>query len=146
MFRILVLLSLSLLLLSACGAPGQQIRKSLEEYPQQYRQFDAQLAWRITPAGAESLIDGVLKNVRYYEMNELEIWVFTLDASGHETNRAVSFVSRLKEQELGSFRLTIPRVSTGQHLRFIYRYRPNEGGDRYDQSTPWLQSFDVTVP
>jgi len=117
----------------------------MQALPQHYREFDAQLAWEVKSLGDSTVIDGVIKNIRYYEMDDVEIWVTSLNADGKEAQRAVDFVHMLKENESAAFKLKIPKVASGTKLHFMYKYIAQEGGDSGD-SMSWRQTFDSVVP
>ena len=74
----------------------------LQTLPQHYEQFDLKLAWEVKSLDGSTVIDGVVKNIRFYEMDELELWVLSLDANGKVVHRSEDFVFRLKENEFHS--------------------------------------------
>lgn len=140
-----MLLGMIVLFLSGCAIYHNDSLERIQTLPQHYTQFDAKLAWEFKAVDNTTVIDGVVKNIRFYEMNELEIWVSSLDADGIEMHRAVYFVHSLKENEAAPFTLKIPRVASGNKLRFLYRYIGNDGGDSGD-ALLWSQSFESQVP
>jgi hypothetical protein len=118
----------------------------MQALPQHYTQFDLKLSWEVRPVDGSTVIDGVVKNIRYYEMDELEIWVFSLDAVGKVVHHASDFVYGLKENEVAQFTLRIPLVASGNKLRFMYRYIGHEGGGDSGDALSWRQSFESEVP
>jgi hypothetical protein len=118
----------------------------MQTLPQHYEQFDLKLAWEVKPFDGATVIDGVVKNIRYFEMDELEIWVMTLDAGEKEVHRAADFVYRLKENEAAQFTLRLPLAASGSKLRFMYRYIGDDGGGNSGGALSWRQSFDSEVP
>jgi len=152
MLRPAVLLAITTALLAACaGSPGTTHLR-LETLPQHYSQFDVRLAWETKTLGDKTIVDGVAENVRYAYMYDLEIWVAVLDGAGKAVARSVSFVipRQLNLDESAEFSLRLPVAATpGTRLRFTYRYRGSDGGDRRkfgDGGTPWMQSFETVVP
>ena len=142
-----MLIATILLLMGGCATyRNDNLDRMMQTFPQHYAQFDLKLAWEVKPVDGSTVVDGVMKNIRYYEMDELEIWVMSLDAKGKEMHRAVDFVYRLKENEVAPFTLKIPRVASGDKLRFIYRYIGLDGGGDSGDAVPWMQSFESEVP
>lgn len=120
--------------------------EKLQTLPQQYEQFDAKLAWDISTDVDTTVINGVIKNIRYFEMNDLEIQVALLGANGREGHRDTYFIAGLKENEAAPFILKLPAVAPGSTLRFRYRYMGYEGGGNSGGDSGWRQSFDWNRP
>ena len=152
MVRLFVLLAMIAALLCACATYPDPARMRLESLPQHYSQFDLQLAWEVKVVDGETIVDGAVKNVRYAFMNDLEIWVMVLDATGKVVARSVSFVipHQLDRDNYAGFGLKLPVAAPpGTKLRFTYRYRGSDGGDGHrsgEGGTPWMQSFESVVP
>lgn len=147
MLNRLLLLALFMALSAGCATYRDDTSVRMATLPMQYDQFDIKLAWDITATGDSTVINGVVKNIRYYEMDELEIRVVPLDSKGREGAGAVDFIYRLRENEAAAFMLAIPRVMSGSTLRFFYRYVGSDGGgnDGGDAGS-WRQSFEVVAP
>jgi hypothetical protein len=137
-----------ILLLQMCGCATYRSDNAerMQTLPQRYSELDLKLAWEVKQVGDSTVIDGVVKNIRYYQMDELEIWVLSLDAEGKVVHRAADFVYSLKENEVAQFTLKIPRLASGSRIRFMYRYIGIEGGGDSRDSLSWRQSFDSVVP
>lgn len=121
-------------------------RERLTSLPQHYSQFDMFLAWEVKPAGAETVVEGMLKNLRYAYMDGIEVWIAAIDAAGHTMARSVCYIlpSQLKQDEVTSFSVQLPVLyKPGQLLRFTYNYRGSDGGEGGGN---WMQSFDSVVP
>jgi len=118
----------------------------MQALPQHYEEFDMKMGWEFKTAGGSTEINGIAQNIRYYEMDDLEIWVVSLDTTGKELNRSVDYIYRLMENETGQFYLKIPQVASGSTVRFMYRYNGNEGGGESGSSIAWRQSFETIVP
>lgn len=146
MLRISIVCVTFLMLLNGCATYYNDNLERMQTLPYNYSQFDAKLAWEVTSTGNSTVIDGVIKNIRYYEMDELEIWVGSLDGQGNEVHRSAAFVTTLKENETASFTLTLPLVTPGTKLRFLYHYIGNDGGNESSGATRWSQSFESAVP
>jgi len=152
MVRIIIMLALSAALLGACSTYHDNSRELLQTLPHHYSQFDLQLAWETRTAGGETLVDGVVKNVRWAYMYDLEIWVAALGTGGKAVARSVSYIipRQLNQDETAPFSLKLPIATPpGTKLRFTYQYRGSDGGDERrlgDGGTRWTQSFEAVVP
>jgi len=151
--RTLMLIMISALL-GACATYPDPDRERLETLPQRYSQFDLIVAWETRVADGNTIVDGVVRNVRYHVMYDLEIWVSVLDPAGKVAARSVSFIipTQLNMDQVAPFQVKLPvTVEPGTKLRFTYKYRGSEGGDDgfaigLGRGTDWMQSFDAVVP
>jgi len=149
--RLIIAVSMALLL-AGCSTYHSTGRQQLEALPQHYSQFDLKLAWDTKVVGNQTLIEGMVQNVRYASMHDLEIWVTVLDPAGKVVARAMTFVipMQLRIDETAEFGVKLPvAVTPGMKLRFTYKYTGNEGGS--GTGTPfgggsWMQSFDAVTP
>lgn len=151
MLRRMLLLTLATILLAGCSTYQDSARLRMDSLAQHYSQFDLTLAWEIKPLDRTTLVEGVVKNVRYTYMYDLEIWVEALNSAGKVETRAVSYVipRQLNLDEMAEFSLKLPaHVGPGTRLRFTYRYRGSDGGEGggLERGTNWMQSFDIVVP
>lgn len=151
MRRLISLLLLSGSLLGACASYPDYRAQRLEALPQHYKQFDARLGWEVLPADGGTVVRGVVKNVRYFQMRNLEIWVAKLDAKGKVAARGMTFIlpTDLRLDESADFTVEIPAaVAAGDRLRFTYKYYGSDGGNGVfgDGGTNWMQSFETVVP
>jgi hypothetical protein len=153
MLRRALILAVTALLLAGCASYPDTTKQRMESLPQHYSQFDLVIGWETKVQGGKTLIDGIVKNVRYAYMYDLEIWVGVLDPSGKVHSRAVGFVipRQLNYDQLANFSVELPvAVEPGSRLRFTYQYRGSEGGDDgnggMERGPNWLQSFDAVVP
>lgn len=159
MLRRVLLMAMMTVLLGACSNYRDTSRQKLDTLPQRYSQFDLQMAWETKVAGDQTVIGGVVKNVRYAYMHDLEIWVAVLDAAGKVVTRSVGFVIpfQLRMDETAEFEVKLPIVvAPGTKLRFTYRYRGGDGGNdggggilfggALDSGMYWMQSFEAVVP
>lgn len=147
--RLQSLLFVMLLLLAAgCATYRDDSLARMNTLPLHYEKFDVQMAWEVTSAQGSTVITGVVKNIRYFEMSQLQIQVSSLDDNGKKVHqnasKAVDFISTLRENEAGSFTLKLPQLASGSRLRFIYSYIGTSGGR--SGGTSWEQSFESKVP
>jgi hypothetical protein len=127
---------------------SEQLKVRMERMPQHYSQFDMKIGWNVTNGSISSTtIDGIVKNVRYVEMENIEVWASLLDSNGKLLARSVDYVipTRLGEGELAPFTIKLPAVaSAGSKLIFTYKYFGSDGGGDTD-NTRWMQSFESTL-
>ena len=152
MLRRLLILTLTAALLGACSAYHPSSRQHPDSMAQHYAHFDLVLGWDLKVAGDTTQVDGVVKNVRYLYMNDLEIWVAALDPAGKTVARSVSYVIPLQlgMDDTAQFSLKLPvAVAAGSRLRFTYKYLGSDGGGGPEGGgggSNWWQSFDSVVP
>ena len=154
MCKRLLILAITAALAGACSTYHDTGYQHPETMTQQYSQFDVVMGWDVQVAGGNTLIKGVVKNVRYLYMNDLEIWVVALNPAGKVMARSVDFVipQPLQMDETAAFELKLPvAVTPGSKLRFTYKYRGSDGGDGPELGgavgdTNWWQSFDFVLP
>jgi len=133
------------LLASGCATYRDDSLVRLQTLPQHYELFDAKLAWEASTSAATTTISGVIKNIRYFAMEGVEIQAATLAGDGREIARDTYFVNGIKENEAVPFILKLPAVSPGSTLRFRYRYIGMEGGGDSGDALTWRQSFDWKI-
>jgi DNA-binding protein len=141
-----IIIALLLVVLGGCATYRDTSPARLQTLPQHFEEFDMKMAWEYKTSEGSTVVDGVVKNIRYYEMDDLEVWVVSLDDKGREINRAVDYVYKLKENEFGQFTVKIPQVASGSRLRFMYIYKGQDGGGDAGDATPWRNSFETVVP
>jgi hypothetical protein len=56
---------------SGWGSSGDGLRERFATLPERYTQYDLVLAWETKSLGARTVIDGVVKNVRYAYLDGL---------------------------------------------------------------------------
>lgn len=137
-------------LLSACATYPDPRQQRLQAMPQRYSQFDIVMGWEVKPSDGGAVVQGMVKNVRYYMMRGLEIWVAPLDPAGKEITRSVTYIipSDLPLDRSADFTVKLPvPVTAGDRLRFTYKYWGSDGGDgAKGDGMNWMQSFITVVP
>ena len=142
--RILILAIL--VMIGGCSSYRDTYQERAAPYSQHYAKFDLKIDWDIKVSDKGTVIDGTVKNVRYFEMNGVEIWVSALGSNGKTLGRSSSFIipRSLREGETAHFALTLPvRAASDTKLLFTYRYRAHEDDN---EGNFWMQSFEVLVP
>ena len=149
MRRTICMVILTISLLAGCATYPDTDRVRLENLPQRYSQFDLVMGWETRVQSGETVLDGVVRNVRYYMMRDLEIWVALLDERGKVVARGMTFIipSDLGMDKSAPFTVKLPvAVDPGDRLRFTYKYRGSDGGDGMERGLDWMQSFESVVP
>ena len=140
-----------LLLFILCGFTpvADQLKDQLKNMPQQYAQFDLKVGWAVTSEKDTTLITGVIQNVRYAFMENVEIWVAVRDSQGTVIARAVDYVApgRLDRDQLAAFAVKLPKSGVeSATLQFTYKYTGSDGGGDDGGAINWMQSFDAPLP
>ena len=141
-----ILLISMMIIMGGCASYRDVYKERFDSLPQRYSQFDLKIAWETKVTESGTVVEGVVKNARYFEMTGVEIWVSLLDNNGRTLGRSASFIipRSLREYDTAPFSLTLPvRAQPGMKLQFTYRYRKHEG---HDENDFWMQSFEVGVP
>jgi hypothetical protein len=141
-----ILLVAMLMILGGCASYRDAYQERFDSLPQHYSQFDLKMAWEMKVMDSGTAIDGMVKNIRYFEMDGIEIWVSLLDGSGKTLGRSMTFIipRSLSKDDQVPFSITVPaRAVPGTRLRFTYSYLASEG---MDERMFWMQSFEAAVP
>ena len=149
MRRTICMVILTISLLAGCATYPDTDRVRLENLPQRYSQFDLVMGWETRVQSGETVLDGVVRNVRYYMMRDLEIWVALLDERGKVVARGMTFIipSDLGMDKSAPFTVILKvAVDPGDRLRFTYKYRGSDGGNGMERGLDWMQSFESVVP
>lgn len=149
MKRTICMVILTISLLAGCATYPDTDRVRLESLPQRYSQFDLVMGWETRVQSGETVLDGVVRNVRYYMMRDLEIWVALLDERGKVVARGMTFIipSDLGMDKSAPFTVKLKvAVNPGDRLRFTYKYRGSDGGNGRERGVDWMQSFESVVP
>ena len=139
----------AIFVLSGFTSISEQMKNQLETLPQHYSQFDVKMAWAVKALNGKTAIDGVIQNIRYATMEDLEISVSTLDSAGKATGHSTSFVIpiKLNKDDLAPFAVVLPvAYSAGTKLMFTYKYLGNDGDGDGGGVGRWMQSFESIVP
>jgi len=121
-------------------------RELAEAFPFAHAEFDLKLAWNLSMTGGETLLSGVVQNLRWAHLEGAELWVAAVDAHGENLAREVCYLvpHQIRQGDTAHFSIRLPvAVLPGTLLQFTYRYRGSDGGDG---GTNWSQSFDFSVP
>lgn len=135
----------ALLVMAGCGMHGYTRSSDIASYPYRYADFDYKYAWKTTVADNGFLIDGVMKNVRYANIDSVQLTVNVVDKDGKTVAKATDFPmpQQTREGEECSFSLLLKDIkpAPGDILQFQVYYTGTEGG--LDGHIDWHGSFRV---
>ncbi|GFO64788.1 hypothetical protein M1B72_05235 [Geomonas paludis] len=138
------------LLVGACTTYPDLQQQRMAALPQHYKQFDVLMGYEVLPAGGHTVVQGVVKNVRYFRMRNLEIWAAQLDDRGKVRAQGMTFImpSELGLDESTDFSIKIPApLAAGDRLRITYKYFGTDGGSHgLGDGTNWMQNFETIIP
>lgn len=142
MSRFMIFMVLVSLLLVQVGCASVQTRrpKPFAAFPYRHNGFDFKQAWKASQTPEGLAVDGVLKNIRYFRVENLQVSV-----SVHRKQRQVSpeetyFISgNMEREEYRDFGVMLKQVTVapGDQLHFVISYNALDG------STPfgWTSEF-----
>lgn len=152
MLQKLVFLSCLIAILSGFSSRSDEMLHQLRSLPQHYAQFDVDLAWKFRAVDGKTVVSGVVRNVRYATMEDLEIWVALYDSRAKLLGRAVCYVvpRQLNLDDAAPFDVQLPiAASPGNKFIFTYKYNGLDGGGSEGMNgggVNWMQSFESIVP
>lgn len=140
--RLFLFFVLSFLVLSGCTLNRYQPIK-FDEYSSKQQIFDLTFGWNQSINDNKIIIDGYVRNNRYFSVNNLELTVSLIANDGLEKARETFFFipADLRLDDSARFTVTLNGVPrAGDMFRFYYRYNAFEGND---EAVTWVNSFDV---
>ena len=112
--------------------------------PYRYSAFDFKYAWKTAPLGEGIAIDGLLKNVRYFNVDGAVLSLSLLRGEKKVLAEATALPipQQIRMDEVRPFDLVLKgvTVSPGDRLRFLVLYRATDGVDGVGL---WVSSFTV---
>lgn len=133
-----------LMALTACAAMPVAQQKPFAAFPFHHNAFDFKVGWKIFPTEQGLLVDGIMKNVRYSQVDDLEVTVSVLNKGNKVLAEATAFpIPRpINLDEYRSFDLLLKKVilTQGDVLHFLIQYR---AVDDERSSFKWISSFSV---
>lgn len=148
MLRKLLVLISALFLLGGFTSLSDRLKDQLKLSPQHYSQFDVNMGWDVKTDNGSTIINGIIQNIRYATMEDIEIWVSSVDANGKTVSRSVCYVipRTLNRDDLASFNITLSTTAPpGSTLVFTYKYNGFDGGGSDEGGINWMQSFESVV-
>jgi hypothetical protein len=133
-----------ILSLVSCGSLQSAHQSPAADFPFRHGAFDLKVAWRTSPIDKNLFIDGLVKNVRYLQIEDVELTVSVINGGNKvvASNRTFLVPSPINMDHSAPFGLKLSNVtlSRGDILRFLIKYRANDGGPG---TFEWLSSFKV---
>ena len=136
---------ISVAVLAGFGSVSDQMKSRMAQMPQHYSQFDVKIGWAVTGGNSATTINGIIENVRYATMEDIEVWASLVDAKGKLIARSVNYIipNRLDRDDFAPFTIILPAVApTDAKLIFTYKYVGSDGGGHDADATSWMQSFE----
>jgi len=131
-------------LITGCTAMQAPIRNAIAEYPFRHEAFDFITSWKTTKSGENVAVDGVVKNLRLFQVSDIQLWVKVLNKSKKiKTEESTLLLPvYLGTDESLPFNVTLKNVGfdQGDMLNFVILYRVD---DDSKSSFTWLSSFTV---
>ena len=138
----MVLITVMMTGLVACGSLHGVYQSPVADFPFRHNAFDLKVAWKTSRIDKGLAIDGILKNVRYQQMNDVEVTVSVIDKNNKVLGSDSAFILPfpINMGDYAPFDLTIRNLvpARGDEFRFLIRYRAYDGGHG---SFTWLSRF-----
>jgi hypothetical protein len=141
-----VALALAVLIsLTACATSDAAKRNLLANYAFIHKDFDFRYAWKTGQTGKGLLVEGLIKNVRYPRVENVEINVSLLNKEKKVLAKATTFPAGqpIPSNEYRRFELLLKDVqlSEGDQLQFLVTYVGSAG----QEAISWISSFTVNA-
>ncbi len=138
-FMDLMLIVLLLLVQVGCASMPVEKPKPLAEFPHRHNSFDYKQAWKATQTSQGIVVEGVLKNIRYNRMDNLEIAV-SVQRDGKQISSEESYsLGSLDREEYRDFDVLLKQVTMapGDLMQFIIKYNGLDGTTTFK----WISDF-----
>ena len=142
--RLLIFFMLSLIVLSGCMFSTYK-PIIYDDYSAKEQMFDLTFGWNQSISGNKFVIDGYVRNNRYYIVNNLELQVSLVDKDGRQKTRETFFFipADLRLDDSTRFNVSLnAHPQSGDLLNFYYRYNAYEGDA---EAFTWVNNFKVNV-
>jgi len=129
--------------LAACATSSATKQNPADEFTFKHRDFDLRYAWKTLQTDKGVSIDGLIKNVRYTNIDSIEVKVSLLDKSRKVLAEGVAFPVPQKIQ-LDDYRnfavfLKDAKLSEADQIRFLVDYSASDG----QNALSWTSTFTV---
>jgi hypothetical protein len=139
-----VVLVALLAVFAGCTGMSAARKSPFAGYPFRHADFDFIVTWKTSPVGKSVDVDGILKNVRYFQVTDLQLWVKALnkDKKVLADESTLFLPVPLNTDDYLPFSVTLKNVTLapGDMLKFVILCRVNEDSK---SSSIWLSSFTV---
>jgi len=132
-----------LIFLAGCATSSAMKQNPADNFSFKHRDFDLRYAWKTAQTEKGVSIDGLIKNVRYNNIDNIEIRISLLDKAHKVIAEGVAFPVPQKIQ-LGDYRnfgilLKHAKLSDADQIRFLVNYSASEGQSAFT----WTSNFTV---
>ena len=142
MSRLMSLIVLAALILATAGCASMQTpkQKLFAGFPYRHDGFDFRKVWKASPSPDGLVVQGILKNVRFFRVEDVEITVSLLRNGDKVISEETDFLlGTFDNDEYINFSLLLKNAaaSPGDLLHFRIKYRAIEGNGIYN----WISDF-----
>lgn len=141
--KMLMLLA-GLLVMAGCVVQPYVKDADITGYPNRHRNFDYHYAWKAENTAEGVVIEGVMKNVRYFYIDSITLTVELLDRGGNRRAGETEFPrpQLTREGDVSRFGLLLRGVTpaAGDSFRFTNHYTGSEGND---EKIDWISIFSA---
>lgn len=132
--------------LTACASTNVAKPSPAAGYTFRHDDFDFRYAWKTSRSGEGLRIDGLIKNIRYPQIEDLDVTVSLLNKGRDVISEGVSFPvpQLMNKNDYRSFDVVFKDVNPSEvdQLRFRVGYRASDGGTL---GIIWKSSFTVSA-
>ncbi len=116
----------------------------VSDLPYRHSAFDFKYAWKAAPLGQGMAIEGLVKNIRYFNVEGAVLTVSLLNGERKVLAEATTFPipQQIRMDEVRPFDMVLKGAAPnpGDRLRFLISYRAFDGRDGVGF---WMSSFTV---
>jgi hypothetical protein len=151
MSRFMTLMVLAAMFFSPIGCASLQAPKPkpFAGLPFRHNGFDFKKAWKATPSPQGVVVQGVLKNIRYLRVEEVEITV-SIQRKGDKiiAEDTTFLLGVIDKDEYRDFALVLKNASAypGDLIHFLIKYRAIDGGSTYGWTSDFTADAVTGVP
>jgi hypothetical protein len=125
--------------LTACAAPNAVTLSPAAEYTYRHNDFDFRYAWKTSQTDKGIGIEGLIKNVRYPAVEDVEVRVSLLNKEKKLIAEDVTFPipQTIRIEDYRSFEILLKnaKISEGDQLQFLVSYSISEGLNAYKRKS-----------
>jgi hypothetical protein len=129
--------------LAACASFKAPQNYPVVQLPYLHSSFNLDVAWNTMQTGNDTVIEGLIKNVRHPELQDIDLSVMVFDPSGRLLSKGFLPVPnnlKINESVPFSIKLKGDTIAQANILEFIIHYRASDDGRN---GIDWLSSFKV---
>ena len=139
-----VAVSLTVLIsLTACATSDAVKHNPAETFTYQHRAFDLRYAWKTSQTDQGVRVDGLIRNIRYANIERIDIKVSLLNKAHQLISEGVAYPvpQPIQINEYRNFDLLLKnaKISEGDLLQFLVNYSASEGQNGIN----WTSNFTV---